>query len=377
MSNFDELVPDHIRELHAYTPGKPIKQAEAESGVQCIKMASNENPYGPSPRAVQAMRQAALTVNLYPDNDATELRHKVAAIHQLQPDQVLVTAGTTALIGITARTLLSPGLNAVTAERSFIVYPIATQAAGGRLIQIPMKADGFDLNGILKAVDGNTRIVFIANPNNPTGTIIEARAMDRFLDRLPEHVITVLDEAYSDFAEPAAQAAGIEYTHSLDYVRKGRRVVVLRTFSKAHGLAGVRAGYGMGPAPLLNYFARMRTAFSISEVAQAAALAALDDKAHICKTVENNTAGAKYLLNQVRELGFKVVPTFANFLYIEIGENAAEVAKRFEAEGVIIRPLTGAWGAPTAIRVTIGTPEQNAKFISALKKVTENAVVEK
>ncbi len=368
MSKFDELVPSHIRALQPYTPGKPIQQAEAESGVPCIKMASNENPFGPSPRALQAIRQAAASVNFYPDNDAAQLRCRVAEKHRVPADPVLVTAGTTALIGIVARTLLAPGLNAVTSERSFIVYPIATQAAGGRLIQVPMKNDTFDLEGILAATDANTRVIYVANPNNPTGTLVDAPTMDRFLDRVPEHVVVVLDEAYCDFAEPAARSRGIEYSHSLDYVRAGRRVIVLRTFSKAHGLAGLRVGYGLGPATLLNYFARVRTAFSISEVAQAAALAALDDKAHISRTVQNNAAGAKFLREQVSELGFRVLPTFANFLYIELGDDAVAAAKRFEAEGVIIRPLK-VWGAPTAIRVTIGTPEENRKFLAALKKV--------
>jgi histidinol-phosphate aminotransferase len=376
MSNFDELVPEHIRALHAYTPGKPVKQAEAESGVQCIKMASNENPFGPSPLALKAMRQAAASLNFYPDNDATELRYKLAEMHHLQPEQVLVTAGTTALLGIAARTLLAPGLNAVTSQRSFIVYPIATQAAGGRLIQVPMKNDTFDLDAILKAMDAKTRIVYIANPNNPTGTLVDAPAVDRFLARVPAHVLVILDEAYCNFAEPAAKAAGIEYTRSLEYVRQGRQVLVLRTFSKAHGLAGARIGYGMGPASLLNYFARVRTAFSISDVAQAGAMAALDDQTHICKTVENNAAGAKYLIDEITELGFRVLPTFANFLYIELGEDSVAIGKRFEAEGVIIRPLT-VWGAPTAIRVTIGTPEQNRRFIAALKKVMARETVAK
>ncbi len=375
MSNFDQLVPEHIRALLPYAPGKPIKQAEAESGIRCIKMASNENPYGPSPRALAAIKQAAAGTNFYPDNDATELRYKLAELHQLRPEQVLVTAGTTSLLTIIARTLLAPGLNAITSERSFIVYPIATQAAGGKLIRVPLKHDTFDLEAMFEAINRETRIVFIANPNNPTGTLVDAGTMDRFLARLPEHVVPVLDEAYCDFAEPMAKAAGVEYSHSLNYVRQGRRVVVLRTFSKAHGLAGVRIGYGMGDAALLNYFARMRTAFSISEVAQAAALAAVEDKAHICRTVENNIAQAKFLTKEITDMGFRVVPTFANFLYVEIGEDAGAVAKRFEAEGIIIRPLNGAWGAPNSIRVTIGMPEQNRKFLAALKKVTEHAVV--
>ncbi len=374
MSDFDALVPEHIRALGPYTPGKPIRQAQRESGVSCIKMASNENPFGPSPKALAAIREAAANANLYPDNDATELTLKLAAQHKVSAGQVLVTAGSTSLLDIMARTLLSPGLNAVTSERSFIVYPIATKAAGGQLITVPTVHDGYDLDGILRAINQNTRLVFLANPNNPTGTLFDAASTDHFLDRVPEHVIVVLDEAYCDFATHFAKQRGIAYSHSLDYVREGRNVVVLRTFSKAHGLAGLRLGYGMGPEQLIGYFARVRTAFAVSSIAEAAGLAALDDSEHIRKAVENNAAGAEYLLAQYRELGIRAVPTFANFILFELGDDAAAVAKRLQAEGVIVRPLT-AWGLPGHIRVTIGTPEQNRAFIAALKKVTERAAV--
>ena len=368
MSDFSQLVPEHVRELARYTPGKSLGQAQQESRMSCIKMASNENPYGPSPRAVQAMQSVLTVCNFYPDNDASELGQKLAERHNLQPEQVVPAAGSTALLGIITRTLLSPGLNAVTSERSFIIYPIATKAAGGRLIEIPMHDDGFDLDAIAAAIDRNTRIVFLANPNNPTGTLVPADELDRFLQKVPDHVIVVLDEAYYDFAQHFAAIRGVDYSRSLDYVREGRKVVVLRTFSKAHGLAGVRVGYGLGPAALMSYFARMRTTFSVSAVAQAGALAALDDEAHTRKAVENNAVQAERLVGEISALGYRVAPTWANFLYCELGEDAAAIAKRFQAEGVIIRPL-GAWGAPTAIRVTIGTPEQNEIFLKAFQKV--------
>jgi len=342
--------------------------------VDCIKMASNENPFGPSPKAVKAMQAALTECNFYPDNDVSELRQKLAAHHGVQPEQIVPTAGSTALLGIIARTLLAPGFNAITSERSFIVCPIATQAAGGRLIQIPMRSDGFDLDAIAAAIDRNTRIIYISNPNNPTGTMVGPEELDRFLDKVPDHVIVILDEAYSDFAETFAPARGVEYSRSLDYVHAERKVVVLRTFSKAHGLAGVRVGYGIGPAELMTYFARVRTTFSVSVVAQAAAVAALDDQAHTRKALENNAQQAPRLMEGISELGFRVVPTWANFLYCELGEDAAPVVKRLQAEGVIIRAL-GPWGAPTAIRVTIGTPEQNDIFLRAFKKVTEKAAV--
>src|SRR5580698_2979304 len=374
MTDFSQFVPAHVRSLGGYTPGKSPRQAQRESHVNCIKMASNENPWGPSPKAVAAMQAVLNDCSFYPDNDASELRAALAKRHGVQHDQVVLTAGSTSLLGIIARTLLSPGLNAVTSERSFIVYPIATQAAGGQLIQVPMHRDGFDLEAVAAAVDGNTRIIYLSNPNNPTGTIVDASDLDRFLDQLPEHVVVVLDEAYFDFAQHFATQRSVEYSHSLKHVNQGRKVVVLRTFSKAHGLAGVRVGYGIGPAGLMSYFARMRTTFSVSIPAQAAALAALDDETHVQKTLLNNSEQAERLTDALREFGYEVVPTWANFLYCELGEDAAAVAQSLQSEGVIIRPL-GPWGAPTAIRITVGTPEQNEVFLKAFKKVMERSLV--
>ena len=374
MSDFSKFVPEHVRNLRGYTPGKSLRQAQQESHVNCIKMASNENPFGPSPKAVQAMQAVLAESNFYPDNDAIELRQKLADHHNVLPEQIVPTAGSTALLGIIARTLLSPGLNAITSERSFIVYPIATQAAGGQLIQVPMRNNGFDLNAIASAVDQHTRIIYISNPNNPTGTLITTKDLDRFLDEVPEHVIVILDEAYYDFAECFAAGRKVDCSNALDHVNRSHRVVVLRTFSKAHGLAGVRVGYGIGPVELMGYFARMRTTFSISTVAQAAALAALDDEAHVKKTLKNNAEQAERLTAGITELGYSPIPTWANFVYCELGDDAAAVAKRLQAEGVIVRPL-GPWGARTAIRITIGTPEQNDVFLKAFKKVMARTTV--
>ena len=374
MSRFEELVPEHVRALGAYTPGKPLRQAERESGVRMIKMASNENPFGPSPKALEAMSAAAPQVNLYPDNDVSQLRLRLAESHGVRPEQTVVDNGSTSLLGVIARTLLRPGLNAITSERSFIIYPIAVKAAGGRLVTTPMKSDAYDLDAIAAAIDSDTRIIFIANPNNPTGTLIDAARMDNFLRQVPEHVIVVLDEAYCDFATDFAAARGIEYSHSIEYVRQERNVVVLRTFSKAHGLAGMRVGYGLGPAVLMQYFNRMRTTFSVSALAEAAALASLDDREHFQKTIANNRSGAEFLSRKLTEMGYRPIPTFANFIFFDAGEDAAALSKRIQSEGVIVRPL-GPWGIPTGIRVTIGTPEQNELFIAALAKAAEKAVV--
>lgn len=372
--SWKHLVPEHLRKLGPYTPGKPIKAAERESGVRCIKMASNENPFGPSPKALEAMRRAAAEANLYPDNDTTELRTRIAEFNRLAPDQVLVTDGSTALLDLIARTLLAPTLNAVTSARSFIVYLIATRAAGGELIEVPMKDNGYDLDAIADAVNEDTRIVYLANPNNPTGTLFDAKATDRFLERIPPSVFVVLDEAYYDFASYFAQKRGVDYSHSLDYVRAARSIIVLRTFSKGHGLAGLRVGYGMGPPDFLAYLERLKTAFSVSAVAEAAALAALDDTEHLRKTLENNERGAEFLSARLRELGYEPIPTWSNFIYFDAGADAAALARRIQAEGVIVRSLVP-WGIPTAIRVTIGTPEQNERFIAALAKSMERAGV--
>lgn len=374
MSDFDHLVPEHLRTLGGYVPGKSLRQAQREQAVNCVKMASNENPFGPSPKALEAMAAALAECNFYPDNDAHDLRQRLAERHRVDPEQIVVSAGSTSLLGIVARTLLSSGLNAVTSKRSFIVYPIATKAAAAKLVEVPMREDGFDLDAIAGAIDRNTRIVFIANPNNPTGTMRPAAELDGFLDKLPDYVITILDEAYYDFAQYLAELRGVEYSHSLDYVRQGRRVVVLRTFSKAHGLAGVRVGYGIGPAELMTHFARMRTTFSVSVVAQAAAFAALEDEEHVRRALINNADQSEFLHRALTDLGLRPVPTWGNFLYCEVGEAAVGIAKRLQAEGILIRPM-GPWGAPNAIRISIGTPEHNRSFLAAFKKVTAKETV--
>ena len=371
MAGFDELVPEHVRKLGRYVPGKPLREAERESGVRCIKLASNENPFGPSPRAIDAMRGAAPHANFYPDNQNSELARLIAEQNGLAPENILVTAGSTAFLHLICRTLLAPGLNAVTSRLSFIVYPVAVQSAGAQLIEAPTRdvSHGYqiDLDAVAAAITPATRVIFLANPNNPTGSLLPPESVDRFLDRLPQHVLLVLDEAYCDFATDFARRRGQQYTRSLDYIRANKRVVVLRTFSKAHGLAGLRIGYGMAPAELMCHFARMRVVFSVSNVAEAAAIAALTDAEHSRRTIENNFQQSEFLLSELRAFGLRALPTNGNFIYFEVPEPAAEVARRIQAAGVIVRPLAP-WGAPNAIRATIGTPEQNQMFVSALKK---------
>ena len=330
-----------------------------------IKLNANESVYGPSPKALAAMRGALEQAHLYPDNEASPLRQKLAEHHRIRPEQILVSNGLTALLGVIARTLLRSGLNAVTSACSFISYLMVTEAQSANLVETPLRHGGYDLEAILGTINPETRIVFLANPNNPTGTLAPADAVDRFLTRVPPHVIVVLDEAYFDYAQYFAAQRRVEYSRALDYVRAERNVVVLRTFSKAHGLAGVRIGYGMGPAELMAYFTKMQDVFAVSMLAQTAAIAALDDDAHVQYAVENNARQAEWLAREVEALGYEVMPTWANFLSFDVRKDAREVARRLRREDVLIRPL-GAWGAPTWIRVTLGTAEQNQAFVKAM-----------
>jgi histidinol-phosphate aminotransferase len=370
MGRFLNLVNDSVRALGDYASALP--SAAASAGVACtplLKLNANESAYGPSPKAIAAMRAALESSNCYPDDRAHRLRHQLAKIHELNAEQVLIANGTTALLGVIARTLLNPGRNAVTSACSFISYAIVTRATGAALIETPLRDHGYDLDAISAAIDRDTRLVFSANPNNPTGTLVDAISLDHFLDQVPPHVVVVLDEAYYDYARYFAAQRGAEYSRSLDYVRQGRNVVVLRTFSKAHGLAGVRVGYGIGPAELISYFARMQDTFAVSSTAQAAALAALEDEDHIRFAVENNGVQAGCLAAEISKLGYRVVPTWANFFCVEVGGDAREMARRLRQEGILVRPL-GAWGAPGSIRVTIGTAEQNRRFVEALRTVS-------
>jgi histidinol-phosphate aminotransferase len=373
MGKFAEMVPERVRALASYVPGRPIQQAEAEFGVKMIKLGSNENPLGPSPLALKAMDAAARGVNLYPDTDMTALRERLAEQHRISVNQIIVTAGSTNLLDILARTLLTAGLNAVTSERSFIVYPIVTRSAGAELRQVPTRGDGYDLDAICDAIDSETRLVYLANPNNPTGTLITAAEMDRFMDRLPEHVVVALDEAYYDYAEWLAKERGVEYSHAEQYVREERNVVVLRTFSKAYGLASLRVGYGMGPAELMGYIARLKTAFIVNGLGETAAMAALDDREHYEKSMRNNSAQLAVLSKHLKEMGYQPVESWANFIYIETGEDANTLARRLQMNGIIVRPLSGSWGARTAIRVSVGTAEEIHRFLEALKHVTTGA----
>ena len=366
MSRFFDLVTKPAREMGGYEPGIPTRSVTTEPNL--IRLDSNENPLGPSPRAIEAMRRALADAHSYPDNDCFALTAKLADLHAIPAEQIMVTAGSTGMLSLLCHTLLAPGLNAVTSKKSFVVYGMAVRATGAEFIETPTRSDGFDLTAILRAINDRTRLVLLANPNNPTGTLLDVDELEQFISKVPGHVVVVLDEAYHEFAAHFAERRKVEYSRSLTYLRKGASVVVLRTFSKAHGLAGLRIGYGLGPAELIAYCRRMQDTYSVSSVAQAAALAALDDEEHVTRSVSHNAEQADRHRISLSKLRFRVVPTWANFLYCDLRQDAAAISQRLREQGISVRPL-GPWGAPTCIRISIGTVPQNEKLLEAMRGI--------
>src|SRR5579862_3512376 len=368
MSQFYDLLSQAARDMGSPLSALPAQRHVIRDESPLIRLDSNENPYGPSALALEAVRRSLEGLHTYPDDDCSLLRERLASVHSLPFEQVMVTAGSTQMLSLLCQTLLAHGLNAITSERSFVVYGMAVHATGAQLIEAPMRNDRIDLSAILDLVNEYTRIIFLANPNNPTGTVLDADTLDRFFAEVPRHVVVVLDEAYYEFASHFAELRRVKYSRSLEYLRRGASVVVLRTFSKAHGLAGLRVGYGLGPAELIAYCARMRNTYSVSSVAQAATFAALDDHKHIARAVSNNASQTPILIEGLSKLGHRVVPTAANFIYCDVGEDASALAARLRGEGVSVRAL-GAWGAPNCVRISIGTPEQNQFLLNAARKV--------
>ncbi|HEV2288079.1 MAG TPA: histidinol-phosphate transaminase [Candidatus Acidoferrales bacterium] len=355
-------IPQYIQEIDPYIPGKPIEEVERQLGMRAVKLASNENPLGPSPMGVAAAKKAFGEAHRYPDGGSHYLREALAKRLDVAQENIIIGSGSTDLIHLAASALLGPGESAVTSEGSFPLYYIAIEKMGAKLIMTSLKEYGFDLDAILRAIELETKIIYIANPNNPTGTVFDADMFEEFFAQVPERVLVVLDEAYYEYVSVP------NYSRSLDLVRGGKNILVLRTFSKVYGLAGLRVGYGIGPAELLHEIDKIRLPFPVSGVAQAAALAALEDDEHVCKSLEANRLGLEQLENGMRALGVKFVPSVANFILVEVGGNADALAQEMLKLGVIVRPM--AWmGFPNAIRVSVGTAEENDKFLRALSEV--------
>jgi histidinol-phosphate aminotransferase len=350
--------------LPVYQPGRPIEEVARELGLNpddIIKLASNENPHGPSRLALAAMRKALAQVNLYPDGSAFYLEQKLAAHLQLSPEHLILGNGSNEILELLGHALLSPGAEVVVSQYCFAVYPIVAALFGAKLVVVPAKNYGHDLDAMLAAINPQTRLVFVANPNNPTGTAVTPDTLARFLAAVPPHVVLALDEAYIEFLPQPLDL--------LPEIRAGARsnLVLMRTFSKIYGLAGLRLGYGIGHPDLIAAFEKLRQPFNVNAIAQAAALAALDDAPHADKTRRLNARGLKLYARTFRKWRLEFLPSSANFILVRVGDGA-RVFNELQRLGVIVRPMAG-YQLPEWIRISVGTPKQNQRCLAALQSV--------
>jgi histidinol-phosphate aminotransferase len=358
---WESLANEHILGIAPYEPGKPIEELERELGiVDAIKLASNENPLPPSDRVQKAIRAALSALNRYPDGSAFYLRQALAKKHGVSAEHVILGNGSNELIELLVRTFLKPGDEAVVPHPSFVVYPMIVQAAGGIRVMVMLKDHRLDLEAMARSITPLTKLIFIANPNNPTATIVTAEEVEEFMARVPELAIVVFDEAYFEFAQ------GPDFPDTPAYVKQGRKVIVLRTFSKANSLAGLRVGYGIAEPDAALLMNRIRQPFNVNSLAQVAALAALDDDAHVLECVRMIEAGRHYLYDEFKALALKYVPSRANFILVDVGHSASEIYQKLLHEGVIVRPMT-AFGMESTLRITVGTPEENRRLVKGLR----------
>ena len=368
----DSFFKPPVRDLVPYEPGKPVEEVQRELGLdRVVKLASNEGPFGPFPEAIEALAAAAPELNRYPDGGDYRLRTALAERHGVRFEEVALGAGADGVVDGLAQISVEPGDEIVCGWPSFPSYVIGATKLGGVARTIPLLDGRYDLDAMLDAVTDRTKLVFVCHPNNPTGTMNSRAELDGYFERVPAHVVTVLDQAYFEYVDDSDYADGIE-----EYVKVGRRAIVLRTFSKIFGLAGLRVGYGIGPAELVAAIGKVRRAFDITSPAQVAALASLgasgaQDELERRRRV--NAEGRPAIVEALRDHGFEPAgPAVANFVFAEVGEDSRPLFEQLLREGVIVRP-TGGFGAPGAIRVTVGTPDENAFVRAALGRVTELA----
>lgn len=358
-----DLAPAYIRSIAPYQPGKPISELAREFGLvesSIIKLASNENPLGVSPKAQAAIRAALDGLALYPDGNGFELKQALSRHLSVEMNQLVLGNGSNDVLELAARAFLAPENSAVYSQHAFAVYPLVVQAMGCKGIEVPAKNFGHDLDAMLRAVQPGTRMVFVANPNNPTGTLAPAAEMERFIAALPAHVLVVLDEAYNDYLRPEHRA------DSLSWLKKYPNLLITRTFSKVYGLAGLRVGYAVGSATVADMLNRVRQPFNVNSISLAAAAAALDDHEFVRKSYALNLAGMDQLTAGLKKLGLEYIPSYGNFVTFKAGD-AKAVNTALLKSGVIVRPIAG-YGLPDWLRVTVGLEAENARFLSSLKQ---------
>ncbi|MFH1810064.1 MAG: histidinol-phosphate transaminase [Pseudomonadota bacterium] len=361
------LVTANIERLRPYPPGKPIEETEREYGVKNpVKLASNENPFGPSPLAVEAMHQAAAEMNLYPDGGCYALKRRLAqhlSAHDVEPHNLIIGNGSNEIIEFIIRTFVGPDENVITADPSFIIYRLASIAHGREEIAVPLREDlTYDLDAVARAINKKTKVVFLANPNNPTGRVFSTHEFEHFLARVRDDVIIALDEAYAEYIDDPYVPDG------LSYAPLRHRLVVMRTFAKIHGLAGLRVGYGVSSREIIDYMDRVRPPFNVNRMAQAAAIAALDDEEHVRKTREATVVGRGLLEDGLSAIDVKWYPSQANFLLLDFEREAKPLYEALMYKGFITRPVAN-YGLPNCLRVTVGTEAQNRGFLAALSEV--------
>jgi histidinol-phosphate aminotransferase len=361
--NYSDLAPPYIRAIAAYQPGKPISELERELGISgIVKLASNENPLGCSPLATAAMIAAIKTIALYPDGNGFELKAALSERYGVQHENIVLGNGSNDMLELAARAFLTVGDKAVYSDHAFAVYPLATQAVGGIGISVPAIDFGHDLNAMLKAaVAQHAKLVFIANPNNPTGTFLSAASLLEFMRALPPHILVVLDEAYNEYLPVDCRY------DSVSWLKDFPKLIISRTFSKAYGLAGLRVGYAFAHAQVADMMNRVRQPFNVNSVAQAAAVAALQDEAFVSRTHELNQRGMAQITLGLAQLGLAYIPSYGNFISFKIG-NGLQNYKRLLQLGVIVRPIAS-YNMPDYLRVSIGLESENEKFLTALKQV--------
>jgi histidinol-phosphate aminotransferase len=358
----EELIPDYLRGLPVYVPGKPIEEVERELKIHAVKLASNENPLGPSPKGIAAAKAVLGDSNRYPDGGTNLLREKIAERCGVAPQEIFIGLGSSEIIDLAARVLLRPGLQGLTSEGTYAPFSVAIRASGAELVLVPQRDFAFDLQAMTRAITPKTGVIYLANPNNPTGSAFGRQELDEFLAAVPDGVLVVLDEAYIHYA------LSMGLRDSVEAYRKRKNLLILRTFSKVHGLAGLRIGSAIGGPELLAAMNKLKTPFNTSGVAQAAALAALDDGEHVTRCIETNATERKRLSEGLTKLGFRPVPSEANFVFIVVGPDAKALSDDLLQMGVIVRPL-GWMGFPEAMRISVGTAEENDKCLSAMARV--------
>ena len=366
MTKLTNLLNPEVMKVKPYAPGKPISELTRELGLSnIIKLASNENPLGPGPKAIAAMQAELSETARYPVGDAFELRHRLAQHLEVNPDQLTFGNGSNEVLNLIAKAFLNPDVEVIFSQYAFIVYKIASQLTGTKIVETPAKNWGHDLDTMQNAITAKTRLIFIANPNNPTGTLVKSKQLKQFLENIPDDIIVVIDEAYHEYVQHS------EYQSAINWMTEHPNLIVTRTFSKVYGLAGLRIGYSISQPEIAKVLNAIREPFNVNHLAQVAALASLDDKGHVTKSIEINNQGMQQLQHGFDALGIEYIPSQANFITINVTQPAVEIYEQLLQQGIIVRPLNG-YNMPNSLRITVGLPDESEALLNCLEHILDS-----